>query len=167
MPRPELPLSVTGGCLCGGVRYTITFPENAEWPPQGVQYPRSYWNSDNNNNYRIPHANAQCAANLPAVPFHSASLSQQAIYPLPYPRTRRTKPTTPPRPHTGLFAIIADPAWHSPMMLVPRSQRYISGLWTRMRSAGRKWGKRKMENVLRETGLALDMICSKHRIIYG
>ncbi|GME57473.1 uncharacterized protein LTHEOB_4748 [Neofusicoccum parvum] len=28
--RPE---SITGGCLCGSVRYTIHFPPDAEWPP--------------------------------------------------------------------------------------------------------------------------------------
>lgn len=27
--RPE---KVTGGCLCGSIRYDITFPEDASWP---------------------------------------------------------------------------------------------------------------------------------------
>jgi hypothetical protein len=29
----RLPITITGGCLCGSIRYTITFPKNAEWPP--------------------------------------------------------------------------------------------------------------------------------------
>lgn len=31
--RPE---SITGGCLCGSIRYTIHFPADAEWPPSHV-----------------------------------------------------------------------------------------------------------------------------------
>jgi hypothetical protein len=27
------PKSITGGCLCGGIRYTIKFTEASPWPP--------------------------------------------------------------------------------------------------------------------------------------
>jgi hypothetical protein len=31
-----LPTTITGGCLCGSIRYNITFPKDAEWPPSSV-----------------------------------------------------------------------------------------------------------------------------------
>ncbi|KAH7043172.1 Mss4-like protein [Macrophomina phaseolina] len=33
MTSKSRPDSVTGGCLCGAIRYTIHFPADAEWPP--------------------------------------------------------------------------------------------------------------------------------------
>ncbi|ORY16722.1 Mss4-like protein [Clohesyomyces aquaticus] len=32
MARPE---SISGGCLCGAIRFTITFPQDTDWPPTG------------------------------------------------------------------------------------------------------------------------------------
>lgn len=31
-PQPH-PQTIAGGCLCGNVRYTIAFPDKADWPP--------------------------------------------------------------------------------------------------------------------------------------
>ncbi|KAF2268763.1 hypothetical protein CC78DRAFT_509931 [Lojkania enalia] len=31
MPRPE---NITGGCLCGAIRFTVTFPNARDWPPE-------------------------------------------------------------------------------------------------------------------------------------
>ncbi|PSN68116.1 hypothetical protein BS50DRAFT_491527 [Corynespora cassiicola Philippines] len=28
------PAQITGGCLCASIRYTVTFPNEASWPPQ-------------------------------------------------------------------------------------------------------------------------------------
>ncbi|KAI9834160.1 MAG: hypothetical protein M1826_005271 [Phylliscum demangeonii] len=33
MESPSPPSSLTGKCLCGGVRYTVHFPSPADWPP--------------------------------------------------------------------------------------------------------------------------------------
>lgn len=38
--RPE---QITGGCLCGSIRYAITFPEDASWPAD-------VWNDHSLNN---------------------------------------------------------------------------------------------------------------------
>ncbi|KAF2009985.1 hypothetical protein BU24DRAFT_428024 [Aaosphaeria arxii CBS 175.79] len=32
MARPE---SIEGGCLCGAIRFKVTFPQEEDWPPQG------------------------------------------------------------------------------------------------------------------------------------
>ncbi|KAF2188220.1 hypothetical protein K469DRAFT_627683 [Zopfia rhizophila CBS 207.26] len=32
MSRPQF---ISGGCLCGAVRFTVSFPEDADWPPKG------------------------------------------------------------------------------------------------------------------------------------
>lgn len=34
--------SITGGCLCGAVRYTIDFPVGSSWPPD-VRYLVHYY----------------------------------------------------------------------------------------------------------------------------
>ncbi|KAF2432576.1 hypothetical protein EJ08DRAFT_669346 [Tothia fuscella] len=33
-PKTKLPVTITGSCLCEAIRYTITFPTDAEWPPK-------------------------------------------------------------------------------------------------------------------------------------
>lgn len=30
----KLPLTISGGCLCGSIRYEIAFPEDHQWPPK-------------------------------------------------------------------------------------------------------------------------------------
>ncbi|KAJ9662387.1 hypothetical protein H2201_006095 [Coniosporium apollinis] len=32
-PSTSRPTSITGGCLCGAIRYTISFPPSSPWPP--------------------------------------------------------------------------------------------------------------------------------------
>lgn len=39
--RPDVHAPLTGGCLCGTLRYTITFPPGSAYPPF-VAHPRSY-----------------------------------------------------------------------------------------------------------------------------
>ncbi|KAF1950787.1 hypothetical protein CC80DRAFT_528710 [Byssothecium circinans] len=34
MPSNSRPESISGGCLCGAIRFTITFPNEADWPPK-------------------------------------------------------------------------------------------------------------------------------------
>ncbi len=33
MSQPDRPMEVTGGCLCGAVRYILHFTKDSPWPP--------------------------------------------------------------------------------------------------------------------------------------
>jgi hypothetical protein len=37
MTDHKSPVTVTGGCNCGSIRYTITFPTDTQWPPESVR----------------------------------------------------------------------------------------------------------------------------------
>jgi hypothetical protein len=60
MSRPE---SIAGGCLCGAIRFTISFPNDADWPPQGVR-PLPSLTLSLAYDLRMAFVNAQCAASM-------------------------------------------------------------------------------------------------------
>lgn len=127
MSQTKLPVSVPGGCLCGAIRYTITFPGHAEWPPQGVPLPPRPMPIQVNNDGRTQPVNAPCAVNLLAAPSHSASPFRQAILNLHCRRTGHIGSTVPLHLHIDPFAVIADPVWHS-IITTARSRRFTLGV---------------------------------------
>ncbi|KAF2241016.1 hypothetical protein BU26DRAFT_525550 [Trematosphaeria pertusa] len=36
MAQTNRPDSISGGCLCGAIRFTVNFPNESDWPPKGV-----------------------------------------------------------------------------------------------------------------------------------
>lgn len=97
--RPE---SITGGCLCGSIRYTIHFPADAEWPPSHVS-------PDSIRSLNIPAPSYSDASSLFLCPRHVTPSTYCCLTSHCHFSPTTRKHLSPPRAPTSICAITNHP----------------------------------------------------------
>ena len=108
MAPSSQPGSITGGCLCGAIRFTISFPKDAEWPPSLVG-PFKVMNFTTLLTYsRMVRVSAQCAASTQEAYCLRTVRFQPPIYLPLSKRILPTRYTNPRRSRIVAFAARAE-----------------------------------------------------------
>jgi hypothetical protein len=92
--RPE---SISGGCLCGAIRFTITFPDESDWPPLTVRTLLVDGGSLADDVFRTVCAIAPDVASTLVACIFKASVFQCQISLHHWSSTLRTRPTPQPQ----------------------------------------------------------------------